>query len=149
MPTITSARTSQVLAHIREVDSYVSHRVRQRRLVLGITQSELGKMVGVAHQQIQKYEAGVDRIPANRLFDIARALGVDVGYFVEGLEGDDDARQKIPPQTTRLLLELAGNFAKIRKRKDKEAVCKLARKLARKEGDAVDGQMPHSSDVAC
>ena len=69
------------------VDVYVGQRVRQRRWMTGMTQQQLGDQVGIKFQQIQKYETGTNRISASRLWDIAEALGVEVSFFFEGLDG--------------------------------------------------------------
>ena len=52
----------------------------------------LAERVGIAHQQVAKYETGIDRISAGRLLALARALGVEPGYFFEGLGGGEPAR---------------------------------------------------------
>ena len=71
------------------VDEHVGKRVRHRRWMIGMTQQNLAEKVGIKFQQIQKYETGMNRISASRLWDIASALGVPVGFFFEGLhEGD-------------------------------------------------------------
>ena len=59
--------------------------MRVRRQVIGISQEKLGDALGVTFQQVQKYERGVNRIGASRLFRIAQVLGVPVGFFYEGL----------------------------------------------------------------
>lgn len=69
------------------VDVHVGQRIRQRRWALGITQQELAEAVGIKFQQIQKYETGVNRVSASRLWDIGRTLSVSVSYFFEGIEG--------------------------------------------------------------
>ncbi len=69
------------------VDAHVGQRVRQRRWMVGMTQQQLGNKVGIKLQQIQKYETGMNRVSASRLWDIASALGVSVSFFYEGLEG--------------------------------------------------------------
>ena len=69
------------------VDIHVGKRVRHRRWMLGLTQQALAERVGIKFQQIQKYETGTNRISASRLWDIAEALSVEVGFFFEGLEG--------------------------------------------------------------
>ncbi len=66
------------------IDVHVGSRVRLRRRLLGITQRALGKDIGVTQQQLQKYERGVNRIGASRLFNLGRALEVLVFYFFEG-----------------------------------------------------------------
>ncbi len=69
------------------VDVHVGHRVRRRRSLLGMTTRQLGDSVGVTLQQIQKYEAGADRISASRMWDIAAVMEVPVSFFFEGLDG--------------------------------------------------------------
>ncbi len=71
----------------RPVDKHVGTRVRQRRWMLGMTQTQLGESVGIKFQQIQKYETGANRISASRMWDIAKVLDVPVAFFFEGLEG--------------------------------------------------------------
>ncbi|HUF86681.1 MAG TPA: helix-turn-helix transcriptional regulator [Thermohalobaculum sp.] len=69
------------------VDVHVGHRVRQRRWMLGLTQSQLAGRVGIRFQQVQKYETGENRMSASRLWDVAGALRVPVTFFYDGLEG--------------------------------------------------------------
>mgnify|MGYP006097496507 CR=1 FL=1 len=70
------------------VDVHVGKRIRHRRWVSGTTQQHLADQVGIKFQQIQKYETGMNRVSASRLWDIAHALGVEVAFFFEGLEGN-------------------------------------------------------------
>ena len=72
------------------VDVHVGMRARHRRWMVGMTQQQLGEKVGIKFQQIQKYETGMNRISASRLWDIARALDVPISFFFEGLEGAED-----------------------------------------------------------
>ncbi|WP_069300229.1 helix-turn-helix domain-containing protein [Neptunicoccus sediminis] len=72
------------------VDIHVGKRVRHRRWMLGVTQQQLGTKVGIKFQQIQKYETGMNRISASRLWDIAEALEVPVSFFFEGFDKSDD-----------------------------------------------------------
>ena len=67
------------------VDVHVGKRVRHRRWMVGMTQQQLAERVGIKFQQIQKYETGMNRISASRLWDISEALGVSVAFFFEGL----------------------------------------------------------------
>jgi len=67
------------------VDVHVGKRVRHRRWMVGMTQQQLAEKVGIKFQQIQKYETGMNRISASRLWDIAETLDVPVGFFFEGL----------------------------------------------------------------
>ena len=68
------------------LDEYVGKRLKLRRVMLRMSQDELACMIGVTFQQVQKYESGVNRISASRLFIISKVLQVDVGFFFYGLE---------------------------------------------------------------
>ena len=71
-----------------DIDLHVGKRLRRRRRLLGLTQQSLAEEVGIRFQQIQKYETGMNRISASRLWDIASALQVDISYFFQGLDMD-------------------------------------------------------------
>jgi transcriptional regulator with XRE-family HTH domain len=111
----------------QDVDRHVGARVRDRRILLGMTQQQLAELIGLTFQQAHKYEKGTNRVTAGRLYTIARALGVEVGYFYEGLANDGGAA---PSPRQRLLLELARSFLGIRDRRHQGAVVSLARALA-------------------
>jgi transcriptional regulator with XRE-family HTH domain len=68
-----------------DIDRYVSLRIRQRRIMLGLTTAQMAELIAVRPSQVQRYETGT-RIAAGRLYWIAQALGVDVGYFYEDVE---------------------------------------------------------------
>jgi len=68
------------------VDVHVGKRIRHRRWMVGMTQQQLAEQVGIKFQQIQKYETGMNRVSASRLWDIARALEVKIDFFYEGLD---------------------------------------------------------------
>ena len=80
--------------------------------MLGLTQQQLAEMIGVTYQQAHKYECGINRVSAGRLFEGARALSAPITYFYEGI-GEEGPRQ-IMPRTQRMLLEIARNVAEIR-----------------------------------
>ena len=67
------------------IDAHVGSRVRLRRTLLGMSQEKLGDALGLTFQQVQKYERGVNRIGASRLFDLARVLDVPIGFFFDDL----------------------------------------------------------------
>jgi transcriptional regulator with XRE-family HTH domain len=67
------------------IDAHVGSRVRLRRTLLGMSQEKLGEALGLTFQQVQKYERGVNRIGASRLFDLARVLDVPIGFFFDDL----------------------------------------------------------------
>ncbi|WP_333830046.1 helix-turn-helix domain-containing protein [Pararhodobacter sp.] len=73
------------------VDVHVGKRIRHRRWMVGMTQQQLADSVGIKFQQIQKYETGMNRVSASRLWDIARTLGVAIGFFFEGLDKEEGA----------------------------------------------------------
>lgn len=68
------------------IDAYIGERTRMRREMMALTQKQLAGLIGVTYQQQHKYEAGKNRISGGRLYQIARALGVSMDYFVEGFE---------------------------------------------------------------
>ncbi|MDZ4690972.1 helix-turn-helix transcriptional regulator [Terricaulis sp.] len=70
-----------------DFDRQLGEQVRLRRLEIGMSQERLAQLLGVTFQQVQKYEKGVNRIAASRLFDIAAALDVPVNRFFEALAG--------------------------------------------------------------
>ncbi|MBC4014454.1 helix-turn-helix domain-containing protein [Siccirubricoccus deserti] len=67
------------------IDVHVGGRVRLRRTLLGMSQEKLGDALGLTFQQVQKYERGVNRIGASRLFDLARVLDVPIGFFFDDM----------------------------------------------------------------
>ena len=67
------------------VDKRIGQKVRTRRLEVNMSQERLAELLGVTFQQVQKYEKGVNRIAASRLFSIAGALDVPIAHFFEGL----------------------------------------------------------------
>jgi transcriptional regulator with XRE-family HTH domain len=68
------------------VDIHVGKRIRHRRWMVGMTQQQLGDKVGIKFQQIQKYETGMNRVSASRLWDIADTLEVAISFFFEGID---------------------------------------------------------------
>lgn len=65
------------------MDAHVGSRVRLRRMLLGMSQERLGEQLGLTFQQVQKYEKGVNRIGASRLFELAQVLSVPIQYFYD------------------------------------------------------------------
>ncbi|MDD4616878.1 MAG: helix-turn-helix domain-containing protein [Alphaproteobacteria bacterium] len=65
------------------VDIHVGSRLRMRRNLVGLSQEQLGKSLGLTFQQIQKYERGINRMGSSRLFQVAKTLSVPVAYFFE------------------------------------------------------------------
>ena len=120
---------STTITRAAETDRYVAGRIRERRIMLGLSQQQMADMIGVSYQQTHKYERGINRISAGRLFEIARVLKVPVSYFFEGL-GDRPEGGTLTGRQ-RMCLELARNFARITNERHQEALSRLARSLAR------------------
>jgi len=92
----------------RPVDVHVGGRVRARRTLIGMSQTELGKRVGLTFQQIQKYEKGMNRIAASRLWRFSLVLGRPISWFFEGIgkqkrKGDDPLAKRETLQLVRYL----------------------------------------------
>lgn len=105
-----------------EIDRIVGQRIRWRRRDLKITQERLAEMLGLTFQQVQKYEKGVNRVSAGRLFEISGVMGVPVSYFFEGAEDllepaaanfAEDEDPSLAFQMTTEMLELVTAFQKI------------------------------------
>src|SRR5215471_20114607 len=121
----TSETSEAILAQRRstgrtqDIDRHVGARVRERRIMLGLTQQQLADLIGVTYQQAHKYERGINRISAGRLFEIGHVLSVPVNHFFEGLS-EEEGRQISSRE--RMCLELARNFAQIPNERHQEAL---------------------------
>jgi transcriptional regulator with XRE-family HTH domain len=126
------------------IDAHVGSQVRQRRLSLGMSQEKLGMLLGLTFQQVQKYERGVNRIGAGRLFALARILGVGILYFYEGLttEGsgrkpgfaEDEAPPPRPPSSGADETQLLAAFRRIRDPKVRRRILELVKGMASDAG---------------
>jgi transcriptional regulator with XRE-family HTH domain len=120
-----------------DVDAHVGARLRQRRMLLGISQEQLAEMLGLTFQQVQKYERGTNRVSASRLFQLARALDTPITWFFEDMESDRAARDKAPteneeadPMSRRETLELVRVYSRIDDRKVRKKLYEMAKALA-------------------
>ncbi len=124
------------------IDVYVGTRVRARRVGLRISQTKLGKAIGVTFQQVQKYENGKNRIGASNLYKISKNLGVDVAFFFEGIEVAKEAnswaelsdvpqaRFESDPMTSREALELMHNFYRVSDESVRRRLAQFVRTIA-------------------
>jgi transcriptional regulator with XRE-family HTH domain len=122
------------------VDVHVGSRVRLRRMLLGMSQEKLGEHLGLTFQQVQKYEKGINRIGASRLFDLSQVLGVPVQFFYEELSvsGAPDAGLGERPAESYAVeflgsregLELNKAFARITDSKVRRSIVDLVRAFA-------------------
>jgi transcriptional regulator with XRE-family HTH domain len=117
-------------ARPQEIDRHVAARMRERRIMLGLTQHRVADLIGVTYQQAHKYEKGINRVAAGRLYIIAQALGVDVSYFYEGAQTPD---HRVPSPQQRLALDLARNYLNIPVPEHQKAIVALTRALAGQE----------------
>ena len=67
------------------IDAHVGARIRLRRTLMGMSQERLGEALGLTFQQVQKYERGVNRVGASRLFDLSRVLDVPISFFFDDM----------------------------------------------------------------
>jgi transcriptional regulator with XRE-family HTH domain len=124
------------------VDIQVGNRVRIRRMLIGMSQEKLGEMLGLTFQQVQKYEKGVNRIGAGRLFDVARILGVPIDYFYEGIaapSAGESPGEGAPPVMEFVSsgegLQLSLAFMKIKDAKVRKRFLDLVKSLAEEEAE--------------
>ena len=77
------------MRRLTPIDPHIGAKIRARRSEVGLTQEQLAALIGVTYQQLHKYETGINRVAASRLYQIAQALGVsDINYFYEGIGQD-------------------------------------------------------------
>lgn len=107
-----------------DVDRHVSQRIRERRLVLGMAQQHLAERIGLTFQQIHNYETGISRVSAGILNRMAKALGVEVGHFYEGL-GEANELTGRP----RAILSLVRDFTNLTDPRQQQALLHLSRAL--------------------
>ena len=96
------------------VDVHVGGRLRLRRTLLGMSQTDLGKALGLTFQQVQKYENGKNRIAASRLYHLSLIFGVPVSDFFEGLEDKTSKRSSDDVMVKRETMELVRAYYRIR-----------------------------------
>ncbi len=122
------------------IDVHVGARIRHRRAMLGLNQTDLALRVGVTFQSIQKYERGTNRVSASRLQEIAGVLNVPVSHFFEGLaaeEGALPAELPLGALTAQEIRDLNGAFASIKDKTVRQAVLHLLKRVAG-TGDAAE-----------
>jgi transcriptional regulator with XRE-family HTH domain len=129
------------------MDVHVGTRVRLRRMLLGMSQEKLGEHLGLTFQQVQKYEKGVNRIGASRLFELAKVLGVPVQFFYDeapagthnhapmavGFADQPGESYIVEFLGSRDGLELNKAFARIKDQKVRRTIVDLVRSLAGEE----------------
>ena len=128
------------------MDAHVGSRVRLRRMMMGMSQEKLGEQMGLTFQQIQKYERGINRVSASRLWELGKVLGVPVQFFFEELAYAQDGGNGLAHQAgfaeasaestiveflgSRDGLELNRAFVRIRDARVRRSIVELVRSLA-------------------
>ena len=125
------------------IDLQVGNRVRIRRMLIGMSQERLGDLLGLTFQQVQKYEKGVNRIGAGRLFEVSRILNVPIDFFYEGVAAQlaGQAGMSEPEGAPPVMefvssgegLQLSLAFMKIKDAKVRKRVLDLVKSLAEEE----------------
>ena len=123
------------------VDTRIGARIRMRRMLVGISQTELGEKSGVTFQQIQKYEKGTNRVSVSRLHQIAQTLGVPVEFFYEGLsEGGGTTIDNVPDVSSLLAtadaLDMLKAFAVLENRAVRRRLVALTKQLVAAQSGA-------------
>ncbi len=126
------------------VDIHVGKRLRMRRTLLGLSQEAIGNAIGVTFQQIQKYERGINRMGASRLFDFSRVLNVPVSFFFEAYEqageapvygqgmAENETNFEHEKLSSRETLEIVRNYYRISDPAVRKKVSELIKSLADK-----------------
>ena len=123
----TKSKTKSTNSH----DVEVGQRIRARRMAKGMSQTELGNLLGVTFQQVQKYEKGVNRVGAGRLVRVAEALDVSVSFFFGGTDaGSEDTRAILGFLDTSYSLRLLRAFSRIPAGGIQRAVVELVESIA-------------------
>lgn len=109
-----------------EVDKGVGRQIQNLRISHGLSRQQLSKKIGVTHQQLQKYEKGLNRIPLGRLILVAQIFKKPTSFFLDEYE----AEEAFPDQHRRMCIEVSRNFMKIEDPKHQNAINSLIRTLA-------------------
>ena len=121
------------------IDIHIGKLLRQRRTLLGMSQSGLGAAMGVSFQQVQKYERGANRIGATQLFELSRVLDIPMSFFFEGaphMPGHSGMGEAVSPAyvsdflATSDGLSLTKSFIKIKSSKLRRRIVELVEQMA-------------------
>ena len=126
-----------------EVDALVGKHIRNRRMLLGMSQSELAGSLGITFQQLQKYERGLNRVGAGRLYELSRALQAPVSYFFSGTDDAEEAPVGLAEEANgrfnqRETVELVRAYYGVRDRSVRRRLLDLVRAMSSVEADETD-----------
>jgi transcriptional regulator with XRE-family HTH domain len=117
---------------ISPADLRIGLRIRECRVLRGLSQQQLAELIGVTYQQVFKYEHGVNRVSAGRLYEIAKELHTPVETFFDGLEKNGGRL----PRGQRRLFQIMRSVGEIKSETRREALGQLVRVLANRHGAA-------------
>ena len=126
-----------------EIDQLVGDRIRQRRILMGLTQDQLGAALGISYQQVQKYETGANRVSAGRLYLIARRLEVNPGWFFDPMATGLNGLNIGDSNSSRNLIEFVRHFGRIDDDRIRSILLNLVRVLS--EYDMSDSETSSTS----
>ena len=114
-------------SYLEQIDKFIGHKIYSLRLEKGLSREQLSQVIGVTHQQLQKYETGANRVTASRLLLIAKALEQEIPYFYQGFTVGNNSLPETKNQ--RLCIEVARNFRRIGNREHQDAINILVKSL--------------------
>jgi len=115
------------------IDVHVGSRIRLRRVLLGMSQEQLAAKMGFSFQQQQKYERGVNRVSASKLWQFSQVLDVPVSFFFDGLDGAVTEEAPAPFSLKRLDMEYARSFRALKDPLKRQAVMMVVRAMVASE----------------
>ena len=118
--------------YLTSVDKIIGSKIYSLRLAKGLTRVQLAEAIEVTHQQLQKYEKGLNRISVGRLVLMSKVLGENIKYFLEEEKSNKGIEVTIT-QHQRMCIEVSNNFMKITNPKQQEAVNTMVRALVGNE----------------
>ncbi len=145
---VPAKNTKKKEGRANSLDAHVGVRLRHRRTLMGMSQEKLADALGITFQQVQKYERGVNRIGASRLYDLGNILEVPISFFFEGLVANQKSSKKTargvaapkskyvvePPSNDREILELVRAYKAISSPEMRKSVLDMVRSLSKKSG---------------
>lgn len=131
-----------------EVDRLVGDRIRRRRILMGLTQDQLGETLGISYQQIQKYETGANRVSAGRLYLIGECLEVAPGWFFDPVKSDASSDDFNELGSSRLLMEFVRSFARIEDERVRSLLVSLVKAMADGDHGAIPATNGESGETA-
>lgn len=137
--------TEKISLAASEVDRLVGDRIRRRRILMGLTQDQLGEALGISYQQIQKYETGANRVSAGRLYLISKSLDVSPGWFFDPIKSDATSSDFDELGSSRLLMEFVRCFALIEDERIKSGLVALVKAMA--DGDGTTEILPNGDST--